>query len=199
MCFLLLSDIFQGLLFSQCENIQSVIFTVWKVWKLKTIVTSRRVLHAVLVCKIWKTKENVINRTFNGLTMNMEFISLERQDYLIFSLVPHSRENKNIRSHSCNKFHIQRQTIEYPLHDTLHYMTQIYLSKTSTSKNMQTFFSKQATWSSISHVFVGSSKHWFFLVIVNYISLSFEQGVIVRNMLPKWPFFSTSRLTPNIC
>jgi hypothetical protein len=32
-----------------------------------------------------KGKENVINRKFNALLMNMEFISLVRQDFIIFS------------------------------------------------------------------------------------------------------------------
>jgi hypothetical protein len=34
-----------------------------------------------------KMEENVINRIFNALLMDMEFISLVRQDFLIFSLV----------------------------------------------------------------------------------------------------------------
>ena len=66
-----------------------VIFTVWQYQKCVKI-TSTYVIHAV--SKIWKklikkNKENVINRNFNGLTLNMEFILLIRQDFPIFSIV----------------------------------------------------------------------------------------------------------------
>ena len=105
------------LLFSHCENIKIVIFTIWKYQKCYfNNVASRNVLHAAP--KIWqkhvsKTKENVINRKFNGLMINIEFISLLRRDVSIFSPVLCSRENnkKKILFHSWNKFHIQRQTI----------------------------------------------------------------------------------------
>ena len=57
-----------------------------------------------------KPKENVINRKFNDLTLNIAFMSLVRQDFKnIFTLA------SQILSHSSNNYHIQRQTIEYPL------------------------------------------------------------------------------------
>ena len=57
-----------------------------------------------------KPKENVINRKFNDLTLNIAFMSLVRQDFKnIFTLA------SQILSHSWNNYYIQRQTIEYPL------------------------------------------------------------------------------------
>ena len=65
--------------------------------------------------------ENVIKRKFNVLTFNMELISLVKKDFVrvdsgIFICASHSWKYLPILSHSWNKFHIQRQTIEYPLY-----------------------------------------------------------------------------------
>ena len=49
------------------------------------------------------------------LMLNIEFISLVGQNILICPQVRSTREDTKFLSHSSNKFHIQRQTIEYPL------------------------------------------------------------------------------------
>jgi hypothetical protein len=60
-----------------------------------------------------KTKENVINRTFNALSMNMEFISLIRQDfYNIFTRASHSwKYKKSCLTREINSIFIKKHWI----------------------------------------------------------------------------------------
>ena len=86
-------------------------------------ITSYSGFTSCTTCFVWdlketcsKTIENVINRKFNGLMLNMEFISLARQFspqyfHQCFALV----KIWKILTHLWNQFHIERQTLEYPL------------------------------------------------------------------------------------
>ena len=65
--------------------------------------TLHHVLHAAEVLKetCQKKPKNVINRKFHVLTLNIEIISLVKQEFVTFSLVLRFRENiKKILSHS---------------------------------------------------------------------------------------------------
>lgn len=56
-----------------------------------------------------QTYKHIRNRKFNGLTLNGEFISLMRQDYLLFTQLLHTRENIKILSFSWSTIH-QKKT-----------------------------------------------------------------------------------------
>ena len=62
-----------------------------------------------------KTKGNVTNRKFNVLTLNVEFISLVRHDFVILSLVLRIRENiKNRLPREINSiFNVKPLTLLY--------------------------------------------------------------------------------------
>ena len=71
------------LLFSYCENIKSVIFSLKN--SKQAIVTLCRIARGVPDLK--KTFKNQRNCNWMVLTLNMEFISLVRKDFFILSLM----------------------------------------------------------------------------------------------------------------
>ena len=86
-------------LFSHCENIRNIILT--EMWNYVFCIP-----RWYLTWTSTKTTEKVINRIFIALTINMEFNSLKRKDYILFC------REKAQKPQSLNKFHIKRQNIE---------------------------------------------------------------------------------------
>ena len=78
-----------------------------------------------------KKRENVLNWKFNVFDVGCGIYSLMRKDFFIFSLAllcTHENVIKNL-SHSLNKFHIQRQTIEYTLYKCTMYIFYVYFHR----------------------------------------------------------------------